>query len=311
MRAGCKFVISQKHQILGYHTGMDTYYIDGKFVSDDRSFISAKDIVVLRGFGVFDFLITYNKRPFHLEEHVERLENSARCIGLEINHTNSEICEIVQETVKRNHHHMESGVRIVYTGGISSDGLNPEGRGILMVMVTPKLELPPRWYTDGAKIITVDVERFLPSAKSTCYLSAVHAVQQAKKQKAIEAVYVDRNNRILEGTTTNFFFVKKNRLVTSHRDILPGITRSVIIELAKDFYGVETRDIDSSEVYDMEEVFITASNKEVIPIVKINDLQIGNGRVGEHTRRIMQMFRDYTNSYGQGKHRLQLPSIRI
>jgi branched-chain amino acid aminotransferase len=180
-----------------------------------------------------------------------------------------------------------------------------------MVMVTPKLELPPRWYTDGAKIITVDVERFLPSAKSTCYLSAVHAVQQAKKQKAIEAVYVDRNNRILEGTTTNFFFVKKNRLVTSHRDILPGITRSVIIELAKDFYGVETRDIDSSEVYDMEEVFITASNKEVIPIVKINDLQIGNGRVGEHTRRIMQMFRDYTNSYGQGKHRLQLPSIRI
>ena len=290
---------------------MDVYYIDGKFLSDDRSLISVKDIVVLRGFGVFDFLITYNKRPFHLEEHVQRLENSARCIGLEINHTNSEICEIVQETVKRNHDHMESGIRIVYTGGISSDGLNPEGRGILMVMVTPKLELPPRWYIDGAKMITVDLERFLPSAKSTCYLSAVHAVQQARKQKAIEAVYVDRNNRILEGTTTNFFFFKKNRLVTSKRDILPGITRSVIIELAKDFYGVETRDIDSSELYDMEEVFITASNKEVMPIVKVNDLQIGNGRVGEHTRRIMQLFRDYTNSYGQGKRRLQLPSIQV
>lgn len=290
---------------------MDVYYIDGKFLSDDRSLISVKDIVVLRGFGVFDFLITYNKRPFHLEEHVQRLENSARYIGLEINHTNSEICEIVQETVKRNHHHMESGIRIVYTGGISSDGLNPEGRGILMVMVTPKLELPLRWYTDGAKIITVDVERFLPSAKSTCYLTAVHAVQQAKKQKAVEAVYVDRNNRILEGTTTNLFFFKKNRLVTSHRDILPGITRSVIIELAKDSYGVETRDIDSSELCDMEEVFITASNKEVMPIVKVNGLQIGNGRVGEHTRRIMQLFRDYTDSYGQGKRRLQLPSIQV
>ena len=101
------------------------------------------------------------------------------------------------------------------------------------------------------------MERFLPSAKSTSYLSAVHAIQQAKKQKAIEAVYVDRNNRILEGATTNIFFFKKNRLVTSHRDILPGITRSIIIELAKDFYGVETRDIDSSELYDMEEVFLT------------------------------------------------------
>jgi branched-chain amino acid aminotransferase len=290
---------------------MDTYYVDGKFLDDDRSLISAKDIVVLRGFGVFDFLITYNKRPFHLEEHVQRLENSARCIGLEINHTNSEICEIVRETVKRNPHHMESGIRIVYTGGISSDGLNPEGRGILMVMVTPKLELPPGLYTDGTKIITVDVERFLPSAKSTCYLSAVHAVQEAKKQEAIEAVYVDRNNRILEGSTSNFFFFKKNRLVTSHLDILPGITRSVIIELAKDFYGVETRDIDNSELHDMEEVFITASNKGVMPIVKVNDLQIGNGRVGEHTLRIMQLFRDYTNFYGQGKRRLLLPSIQV
>ncbi|MGD0397286.1 MAG: aminotransferase class IV [Syntrophobacteraceae bacterium] len=290
---------------------MDTYYIDGKFVSDDNSLISARDIVVLRSFGVFDFLITYNKRPFHLEEHVERLANSARCIGLQIHHTNSEICEIVQETVKRNRHHMESGIRIVYTGGISSDGLTPEGRGILMVMVTPKHELAPELYTDGAKIITVGVERFLPSAKSTCYLSAVHAVQQAKKQKAVEAVYVDRNNRILEGCTSNFFFFKNNRLVTSHRDILPGITRSVIFELAKDFYGVETRDIDSSELYDMEEAFITASNKEVMPIVKVNDLQIGNGRVGEHTRRIMQLFRDYTNSYGQGKHRLMLPFVQV
>jgi branched-chain amino acid aminotransferase len=175
--------------------------------------------------------------------------------------------------------------------------------------VTPKLELPPRWYTNGAKLITVGVERFLPSAKSTCYLSAVQAVQQAKKQKAIEAVYVDRNKCILEGTTSNFFFFKKDRLVTSHRDILPGITRSVIIELAKDLYEVETRDIDRSELCQMEEAFITASNKEVIPIVKANDLQIGNGRVGEHTRKIMQLFRDYTNSYGRGQYSLHLPSI--
>jgi len=288
---------------------MDTYYIDGQFVSDERSLISVKDIVVLRGFGVFDFLITYNKRPFHLEEHVQRLENSAKLVGLEINHTNTEICGIVRETVERNPHHGESAIRIVYTGGVSSDGLTPEGRSILMVMVTPNPELPRKWYKDGAKIITLDIERFIPGAKSTCYLPAVYAVQQAKKQKAVEAVYVDRNNRILEGTTTNIFFFKDDKLVTSHRDILPGITRSVIIELAKGSYEVETRDIDRSELGDMEEAFITASNKEVIPIVKVDDLQIGNGSVGEHTRKIMQMFRDYTNSYGQGKFSLRLPPV--
>ena len=285
---------------------MDTYYIDGQFVSDDKSLISVKDIVVLRGFGVFDFLITYNKRPFHLQEHVQRLEDSARYIGLEIKHTNAQICEIVEETVRRNPHHTESAIRIVYTGGISSDGLNPEGRGILMVMVTPKIELPEAWYTDGAKIITVDIERFIPASKSTCYLSAVHATQQAKKQGAIEAVYVDRYDRILEGTTTNFFFIKEKRLVTAHQDILPGITRSVIFELAKDFYELEIRDIYRSELHDMDEVFITASNKEVVPIVKVDDVQIGNGRVGENSRKIMQLFRDYTISYGRGEKRLEL-----
>lgn len=282
-------------------TRMDTYYIDGQFVDDDKALISAKDIVVLRGFGVFDFLITYNKRPFHLKEHVRRLENSANYIGLELKHTNAQMCRIVEETVQKNPHHTESNIRIVYTGGVSSDGVTPEGRGILMVMVTPRLILPQWWYTEGAKIVTVDVERYMPGAKSTSYLSAVCAQQQAKKQGAVEAVYVDRHNRILEGTTTNFFFFKKHKLVTPHQDILPGITRSVILELAKGHFEVETRDIDRSELNEMEEVFITASNKEVVPIVKVNDQQIGNGRIGKNTHEIMRLFRDYTTAYGLGK----------
>ena len=118
---------------------MDTYYVDGQFVSDDQAVLSVKDLAVLRGFGVFDFLITYNKRPFYLKEHVQRLENSARKIGLLIKHSNKEICDIVEETVRRNTHHKESNIRIVYTGGISSDGVTPEGNGKLLVMVTPRV----------------------------------------------------------------------------------------------------------------------------------------------------------------------------
>jgi branched-chain amino acid aminotransferase len=279
----------------------DTYYITDRFVHDDESFVSVKDIIVLRGFGVFDFLITYNRRPFHLKEHVQRLENSAAGIGLELRHTNAEICGIVEETVRRNPHHQESGIRIVYSGGVSSDGVTPEGNGILMVMVTPKLELPQGWYTQGAKIITVDMERFLPGAKSTNYLSAVYAQQQAKKQGAIEAMYVDRHGRILEGTTTNVFFFHNTRLVTPHRDILPGITRSVVLKLAGEHFEVEDRDVHLSELPHMDEVFITASNKEVVPVVMVNDLQVGNGRPGRDTQSVMRLFRDYTSAYGQGK----------
>ena len=280
---------------------MDTYYIDGQFVDEDQAFISAKDIVVLRGFGVFDSLITYNKRPFKLKEHVERLQNSAKHIGLEIKPSKEEICRITEETIKRNTHHDESKIRIVYTGGISSDGVTPDGNGSLIVMVTPRRKLPDHWYKDGAKIITVDIERTLPSAKSTTYLSGIYSLAQARQKNAIESVYVDRHDRVLEGTTTNFFMFKDNKLITAGKDILPGITRGVILELVEDKYEVEIRDIDRTEIASAEEIFITASNKEVVPVVRVNDLTVGNGKPGPQTRNVMQLFRDYTNAFSRGE----------
>lgn len=280
---------------------MDIYYIDGQFVDEDKAVVSVKDIVVLRGFGVFDSLITYNKRPFRLKEHVERLQNSAKHIGLGIGPSNEEICKITEETIKLNPDHDESKIRILYTGGISSDGVTPDGNGSLMVMATPRHMLPDRWYTDGTKIITVDIERILPGAKSTNYLSAIYALGQARRQNAIEAVYVDRNDRVLEGTTTNFFMFRDNKLITAGKDILPGITRSVMIELANGNYEVEIRDIDKREIASAEEIFITASNKEVVPVIKVNDLIIGNGQPGPQTRKVMQLFRDYTTAFSRGE----------
>jgi branched-chain amino acid aminotransferase len=99
--------------------------------------------------------------------------------------------------------------------------------------------------------------------------------------------------------------------VTPRHGILPGITRSIVIELAKEFYDVETRDVHRSELIEFDEVFITASNKEVVPIVQVDDLLIGSGRVGEHTRKIMQLFRSYTDTYGQGRSGLALPAASL
>jgi branched-chain amino acid aminotransferase len=280
---------------------MDTYYIDGQYVDEDNCVLSVKDIIVLRGFGVFDFLITYNKRPFYLKEHVQRLETSARKIGLKLRHSNDEICRIVEETIRRNPHHDESNIRIVYTGGISSDGVTPEGNGYLIVMVTPKHLLPEWWYTDGAKLVTAEIERFLPGAKSTNYLTAVWALGRAKAMDAIESIYVDRNDCLLEGTTTNFFCFKDNKLVTPKLNILPGITRSVLVDLVKGHFDLEIREIQKDELSSMEEVFISASNKEIVPIIQVDDIVIANGKPGERTRKVMQLFEDYTIAYGQGK----------
>lgn len=280
---------------------MDTYYINGQYVDEDKCVLSVKDIIVLRGFGVFDFLITYNKRPFYLKEHVQRLETSAKKIGLKLKHSNKEMCDIVEETIRRNTHHDESNIRIVYTGGVSSDGVTPEGNGYLIVMVTPKHQLPDWWYSDGAKLVTAEIERFLPGAKSTNYLTAVWALERAHAMDAIESIYVDRNNRLLEGTTTNFFCFKENKLITPKLDILPGITRSVLVDLVKGHFDLDVREIQKDELSSMEEVFISASNKEIVPIIQVDDMVIGDGQPGPRTRKVMQLFRDYTTAYGQGK----------
>ena len=280
---------------------MDTYYIDGQYVGEDKCVLSVKDIIVLRGFGVFDFLITYNKRPFYLKEHVQRLETSAQKIGLKIRHSNDEICSIVEETLRRNAHHDESNIRIVYTGGISSDGVTPEGNGYLIVMVSPKHPLPGWWYSDGAKLVTAEIERFIPGAKSTNYLTAVWALERARAMDAIESIYVDRNNRLLEGATSNFFCFKENKLITPKLDILPGITRIVLVDLVKDHFNLDIREIQKNELPSMEEVFISASNKEIVPIIQVDDTVIGDGKPGQRTRKVMQLFRDHTTAYGQGK----------
>ncbi|MBF0235328.1 MAG: aminotransferase class IV [Desulfamplus sp.] len=288
---------------------MDTYYIDGKFVDDADAKISVKDIIVLRAFGIFDYLITYNKRPFYLHEHVDRFENSAKNIGLKLNNTHDQICDIVVETIKRNPHHNESAIRIVHSGGISSDSVTPEGNGIFMVIAVPSIPFPATCYKDGASIVTVEMERFMPDTKSTSYLCAVLAQQKAKECGAIEAVYVDRSNRVLEGTTSNIFCFRENTLITPPDAILCGITRDVVLKLAKEHYPIEIRHIDMYQLMHMDEIFLTSSNKEVMPVVKVNGSAVGTGNrqeagickgPGSQTRHVMQLFKEYTVNYGKG-----------
>lgn len=277
---------------------MDTYYIDGEFLPADKAFVSVDDLVVLRGFGVFDFLRTYNRRPFHLEEHVERLRNSAELINLPMRWSNNEICDIVLQTIDKNPHHEECNIRIVITGGISPDSMTPQENQKLLVMVTPKNDYPSSWYREGVKIVTCSDGRDMPGAKSTNYLNAIVALQKAREQNAVEAIYVDKSDRVLEGTTTNLFLFEGDRLVTPDTGILPGITRKVVLHSLKNEFEIETREVKREELVQADEIFITSSNKEVVPVVRVDEMAVGNGKVGERTRRAMELFKTYTTDYG-------------
>ena len=271
---------------------MNIYYIDGKYLPADQAMIPVDDLAIIRGIGVFDLLRTYRGKPYFLKEHVNRLIHSARQSHLDLPWTHEEICKVVLETLARNNL-SEANIRIIVTGGSSSDFFTPAGRPRLLVLVTPLPELPAHWYTQGVKVVTSKVRRIIPGAKSINYLPASLALNEARAQGAVEVLYLDDDDNALEGATSNLFAFIGKTLVTPGRGMLSGITRQVVLEVATGHYAVEIRDLSRQELLGAREVFITGTNKGLVPVVQIDEVTIGNGRPGRCTRNIIALLRAY------------------
>ncbi|MBT8360459.1 MAG: aminotransferase class IV [Deltaproteobacteria bacterium] len=277
---------------------MGIYYIDGTFVSASEAVLPVSDLAVLRGYGVFDFMRTYGGRPFQLKAHVKRLRNSAHLIGLSCPWSLQEIRDIVEETLRRNDY-SESNIRLLITGGDSDDSITPGTQPRLLVMISEVKTFPVHWYTAGVKIITKDITRFIPGAKSIDYIRAILALDDAKAQHAVESLYVDSHDNILEGTTSNLFVVSDGNVVTPAENILPGITRDVVLEITTSSFKIALRSVTKKELFRADEVFVTSSNKEILPVIQVDDQQIGNGKPGKVTVQIMDMFKAYTQEYAK------------
>ncbi|MES1025935.1 aminotransferase class IV [Gloeocapsa sp. BRSZ] len=268
------------------------YYLNGKYVAADEACLPINDLGIVRGYGVFDFLRTYNGVPFKIREHVQRLQKSAELIGLNLPWSTLEIEAIAQETFNRNHL-PDANIRIIATGGITTDFITPSDEPSLIVIVTPVTEYPEAYYKQGVKVITVQTQRFIPGAKSLNYISAIMALQQAKQVNAVEALYVNQHH-VLEGTTTNLFIFRDHKLITPKENILHGITREVVLELAKNKFEIVEQPIYYSDLNRCDEAFITATNKEIMPVTQIDDLQISKGKPGKNTQHLMHLFHNYT-----------------
>lgn len=275
---------------------MDIYYVDGKFVPSDEAVIPVNDLAILRGLGAFDFMRTYAGKPFCLRAHLERLEASTRKIGLQFPWTMDALAQLVMETLSRNSH-KESNVRIIVTGGSSPDFMNPRGNPRLIIMVSPLPDMPSEWYSNGIHVITQIAERALAGAKSINYVQASLALEAARKRGAQEAVYTIPQGLVLEGTTSNIFAVTAGSLITPGRGILPGITRQVILDLARSLFSVKIRDVFLSELLEADEVFICGTNKGIVPVVQVDDTVIGNGKPGPKTCLLIQSFPDFVQTY--------------
>lgn len=265
------------------------YYVNGEYVPAAAASLPLGDLAIVRGFGIFDFLRTYGHEPFMLREHVERLQRSAGQIGLELPWPLSEIESIVQETNDRNAL-PDVTIRIVVTGGVSSSYMLPQDNPTLAVMIHPLVPYPADLYERGAAIVTTDIARLMPTVKSLNYLGAIMAVREAEKVGAVEAVYRTPSGLVTEGTRSNLFLVREGKLFTPKQEILLGITRQAVLEAVADAYKVVETEVSYGEMLNADELFLTSTTKEVMPISRVDDTTIGNGVAGEITRDIAERF---------------------
>ncbi len=276
---------------------MSVFYIDGDYVNAADARIPATDLAILRGYGVFDALRTYGGVPFQLGAHLRRLQRSADLIELNLPWDLEALAEIVLETLRRNDY-AEAGIRIIVTGGEGENSFLPRGESRLLVMATPLPDSPARWYERGVAVATSEQQRYLPEAKTINYIPGITAQLAANKRVpgAIDAIYTEAG-KVYEGTRSNTFVVQDGRWITPDDGLLLGVTRAEVIKLLEADGGLELRDVTLAEYRAADEVILTSSTKEIVPVVQVDHSVIGDGVPGEHTKRLMARWRGMTEAY--------------
>ena len=252
-------------------------YVNNKISDATKAGIPLHDLGIIRGYGVFDSLVLVHRQPFLFREHFNRLVASAEKLAMKIPLTEEKMEKIVIELGRKNKM-KEAAVRTVLTGS-----------GSFFILLEDIPTLPDAVYKKGGKLIIHEHQRILPEAKTTNYITCMKLQPQRIKEKAVEILYISKG-KILECATSNFFIFKGNTLITPKRDILLGITRKAVIDLAKKHFKVMERDIPLKEITSATECFITTSFKNVCPILKIGKQVISNGKVGENTKLLMGLY---------------------
>ncbi len=255
--------------------------------------IDFNDLGFVRGYGVFEAIKTVNRKPFLLKEHFERLQKSATELNLKLDMMWREFSETISDLLWKNQIEKDVAIKVVLTGGVSSNGLKMDGTPTFLITlkdlsaVTPAEEL----YQTGAKIVLVEFQRYLPEIKTLNYIVAIQNQKRKERENASEIVY-HQAGFLLEGATSNIFIVKNNRVITPKKDILPGTVRNFVIELLRENGTiVEVRKVKLSELFEADEVFLTGTFKNILPVTGIEDKEVGNGKVGELTKVAMELLR--------------------
>lgn len=263
-------------------------YVNNGFTALENATIGIGDLAIQRGYGIFDFFRTSNNVPLFLDDYLDRFYHSAQILRLQPEEGREKLKDIIFELIRRNNTPV-SGFRMILSGGYSPDSYEPASPN--SIVIQSAIELPTEEkYLKGVRIITHEYMRDLPDAKSINYLMGIYLQPKVKRLNADDVLYY-KNNFILEFPRSNVFIVtKEGTVVTPAKNVLKGITRMKILELANKSFKVEEREVTKDELMNAAEVFVTSTTKRILPVVNIDGCTVGNGTPGEITKLLYRAF---------------------
>lgn len=274
-------------------------YINGNFFPREEAKISVFDHGFLYGDGVFEGIRAYGGKVFKLIEHLDRLYDSARAIGLKIPLSKEKLKEDVLRTLRKNEL-KDAYIRVVVSRGEGDLGLDPRKcPSPQIIIIADRIKIyPEELYEKGLEVVIVSTRRNLPSAldpriKSLNYLNNILAKIEANLRGVPEAIMLNKDGYVAECTGDNIFVVKKGTLLTPPAwvGVLEGITRKVVIDIAhEEKIPFREEVFTPALLYSSEECFLTGTAAQVIPVTRIDGREIGEGKVGKITKKIMERF---------------------
>ena len=276
-------------------------FFNGKFIPTNDVSLNLLDnfLTVVRGYQVFTFLKTTNQgQPIFLDHHIDRVFNNVDKMKMSIEESKDDVKNLVLETLSKNDcSNQECNIMITFLGGKTGDssGLIAAHPSRLLIFITPARKNPEEFYANGISVGVIEHARSNADIKSPMtYGPALLAQNTLAKDGAYNEILYTDQGRVLEGTTFSFFIVKDDgAVVTSKADgsILSSITRLALIDVLKNNQiKIEERDLTLDEVYQSKEAFIASSTRDVIPVVSIENNTIGDGNIGNATRKIMDLY---------------------
>lgn len=252
---------------------MTIYLINNKFCTQENAKIPITP-ELLRGYGVFETLRTYDKKPYQTKEHIKRLFEGAKKISLNITYSENEIEKMVAKLSSMSKY---ANQRIKVTAL----------KGTLIVS-SEEQKIDAKIYTQGVNLKSIIAKREMPEVKSISYLLPFLSHEKAAKEQAFDALMIDEKGEVYEGAYSNIFWLKNNKLYTRKDHVLPGITAKSVIKISpqKVYFGK----ISLTELKKCDEVFITSSIYGIVPVKQIDKTKIGKSSPGPNTKLLIQMF---------------------